>query len=34
MANKTNVATSAAPFRYDLDLRYHADGFRLLRGLQ
>ena len=33
-ANKANVATSAARFRYDLDVRYYANGFRVARDLQ
>lgn len=33
-ANKANAATSAARFRYDLDVRYYANGFRLVRDLQ
>jgi formylglycine-generating enzyme required for sulfatase activity len=33
-ANKANAATSAARFRYDIDVRYYANGFRLVRDLQ
>ncbi len=33
-ANKFTAATSAARFRYDLDVRYYANGFRILRDLQ
>lgn len=33
-ANKANASTSAARFRYDLDVRYYANGFRLVRELQ
>jgi formylglycine-generating enzyme required for sulfatase activity len=32
-ANKANAATSAARFRYDFDVRYYANGFRLVREL-
>lgn len=32
-ANKANAATSAARFRYDLDVRYYANGFRVVRDL-
>lgn len=32
-ANKANFATSAARFRYDLDVRYYANGFRVARDL-
>ena len=33
-ANKVNTATSASRFRYDIDVRYYANGFRLVRDLQ
>jgi formylglycine-generating enzyme required for sulfatase activity len=33
-ANKFNTVTSAARFRYDLDVRYYANGFRVVRDLQ
>ena len=33
-ANKSNTATSAARFRYDLDVRYFANGFRVVRDVQ
>jgi formylglycine-generating enzyme required for sulfatase activity len=33
-ANKFNAATSAARFRYDIDVRYYANGFRVVRDLQ
>lgn len=33
-ANKFNAATSAARFRYDIDVRYYANGFRVVRELQ
>jgi formylglycine-generating enzyme required for sulfatase activity len=33
-ANKANAATSAARFRYDIDVRYYANGFRVVRDLQ
>jgi formylglycine-generating enzyme required for sulfatase activity len=33
-ANKANAATSAARFRYDIDVRYYANGFRVARDLQ
>jgi formylglycine-generating enzyme required for sulfatase activity len=33
-ANKSNTATSAARFRYDIDVRYYANGFRVARDLQ
>jgi formylglycine-generating enzyme required for sulfatase activity len=33
-ANGANAATSAARFRYDLDVRYYANGFRVARDLQ
>jgi formylglycine-generating enzyme required for sulfatase activity len=32
-ANKSNAATSAARFRYDFDVRYYANGFRVARNL-
>lgn len=32
-ANKASFATSAARFRYDFDVRYYANGFRVARGL-
>ena len=33
-ANKSNTVTSAARFRYDLDVRYFANGFRVVRDVQ
>jgi formylglycine-generating enzyme required for sulfatase activity len=33
-ANKSSAATSAARFRYDIDVRYYANGFRVARDLQ
>jgi formylglycine-generating enzyme required for sulfatase activity len=33
-ANNSSAATSAARFRYDLDVRYYANGFRVVRDLQ
>jgi formylglycine-generating enzyme required for sulfatase activity len=33
-ANNSSAATSAARFRYDLDVRYYANGFRVVRNLQ
>ena len=33
-ANKSNAATSSARFRYDQDVRYYANGFRVVRDLQ
>jgi formylglycine-generating enzyme required for sulfatase activity len=33
-ANKANAATSSARFRYDIDVRYYANGFRVVRDLQ
>jgi len=33
-ANKANMLTSAARFRYDLDVRYYANGFRVACDLQ
>jgi formylglycine-generating enzyme required for sulfatase activity len=33
-ANKSNAATSAARFRYDVDVRYYTNGFRVARDLQ
>jgi formylglycine-generating enzyme required for sulfatase activity len=33
-ANNFSAATSAARFRYDLDVRYYANGFRVVRDLQ
>jgi len=33
-ANKSSSATSAARFRYDLDVRYFANGFRVVRDVQ
>jgi formylglycine-generating enzyme required for sulfatase activity len=33
-ANKSNAATSSARFRYDRDVRYYANGFRVVRDLQ
>jgi formylglycine-generating enzyme required for sulfatase activity len=33
-ANNFSAATSAARFRYDLDVRYYANGFRVARDLQ
>jgi formylglycine-generating enzyme required for sulfatase activity len=33
-ANKANVVRSAARFRYDEDVRYYANGFRLVRDLK
>ncbi|WP_315832441.1 formylglycine-generating enzyme family protein [Bradyrhizobium prioriisuperbiae] len=32
--NKFTAATSSARFRYDIDVRYYANGFRVLRDLQ
>jgi formylglycine-generating enzyme required for sulfatase activity len=32
-ANKASFATSAARFRYDFDVRYYANGFRVARDL-
>jgi formylglycine-generating enzyme required for sulfatase activity len=32
-ANKSNMATSSARFRYDQDVRYYANGFRVVRDL-
>jgi formylglycine-generating enzyme required for sulfatase activity len=33
-ANKSSAATSSARFRYDQDVRYYANGFRIVRDLQ
>ena len=33
-ANKFNTVTSAARYRYDLDVRYFANGFRVVRDVQ
>jgi formylglycine-generating enzyme required for sulfatase activity len=33
-ANQSNTVTSAARFRYDLDVRYYANGFRVVRDLR
>jgi formylglycine-generating enzyme required for sulfatase activity len=33
-ANKTNFIRSAARFRYDIDVRYYAHGFRVARDLK
>jgi formylglycine-generating enzyme required for sulfatase activity len=33
-ANKFNAATSAARFRYDIDVRYYVNGFRIARDVQ
>ena len=33
-ANNFSAATSSARFRYDLDVRYYANGFRVVRDLQ
>jgi formylglycine-generating enzyme required for sulfatase activity len=33
-ANKASAARSAARFRYDQDVRYYANGFRVVRDLQ
>jgi len=33
-ANKPNLATSSARFRYDIDVRYYANGFRVARDLK
>jgi formylglycine-generating enzyme required for sulfatase activity len=33
-ANKANTVTSAARYRYDLDVRYFANGFRVVRDVQ
>jgi formylglycine-generating enzyme required for sulfatase activity len=33
-ANKIDAATSAARFRYDVDVRYYANGFRVVRDIQ
>ena len=33
-ANKSNLATSSARFRYDQDVRYYANGFRVVRDFQ
>jgi formylglycine-generating enzyme required for sulfatase activity len=33
-ANNFSAATSAARFRYDIDVRYYANGFRVVRDLQ
>jgi formylglycine-generating enzyme required for sulfatase activity len=33
-AGKANLARSAARFRYDQDVRYYANGFRVVRDLR
>jgi formylglycine-generating enzyme required for sulfatase activity len=33
-ANKVDAATSAARFRYDVDVRYYTNGFRVVRDVQ
>jgi formylglycine-generating enzyme required for sulfatase activity len=32
-ASQANMVRSAARFRYDVDVRYYANGFRVLREL-